>query len=213
MVYDGDFVAKSFHLAHDVGREDHCETIVAALLDEAHDGLGGHDIEPGGGLVKNHDWGAMDDGAGDGYALFLSCGKLVAAPLLEIADFELLDEFVDTSAECCSGDAVELTEVLEHLAGGEAPVKRGSVREEADGAANIFWLFDDIESGDRGSTLGRLEQSAEHPQGGGLAGSVGSEESEYLTWLAGECDTVDGSDEPAFPVAEGFGELVCFDHG
>ena len=41
-------------------------------------------VKPGGGLVKNHDWGAMDDGAGDGYALFLSCGKLVYGLLSNI---------------------------------------------------------------------------------------------------------------------------------
>ena len=211
-VDDGDLVAEALDFGHDVGGVDDGEAFVAALLDEGHDGLGGHDVEAGGRLVEDHDGGAMDDGAGDGDALLLSGGELVAATVLELGDFEALDEFVDAGAEVLGFEAVEAAEVFEHLAGSEASIEGCAVGEEADAAADFLGLGLDVEAGDGGAAEGGLEKSAEEAEGGGLASAVSPEETEDFAGSAGEGDAVDGADESAFTVAEGFGEVFCDDH-
>src|SRR6266478_6412004 len=76
---DADGVAEFFDFAHDVRGENDGFAVVAAFADEGGDGAGGHDVEAVGGLVENHNWRVVDEGAGDGGFLHHAGGELIAA--------------------------------------------------------------------------------------------------------------------------------------
>ena len=78
----------------------------------------------------------------------------------------------------------------------------------ADAVFEFSALMPDVETGDVGVAAGRLKDSAEHFDGGGFAGAVGSEESVHGSGRDFEVDVVDGCE-----VAEAFDESGDFDGG
>ena len=84
----------------------------------------------------------------------------------------------DAALALGAGDAVELGGKVEIFPAGEAAIGGKHLRHVADSAADLRGSFDDVEAGDRGGALGRLEQGGEHLDGGALAGAVGSQEAE-----------------------------------
>jgi hypothetical protein len=59
-------------------------------------------------------------------------------------------------------------------------------------------LGDHVDSGDFYCAGGGFEQGGQDQQGGGFACSVGSEESEDLSWCHGQVEPVHGGDLAAF---------------
>src|ERR1700677_2467483 len=59
--------------------EDGLAELAAGLAEHLEDGVGVFGVEIAGGLVGEDYGGAIDEGAGDGYALLLAAGELVGA--------------------------------------------------------------------------------------------------------------------------------------
>src|SRR4029450_12632289 len=67
---------------------------------------------------------------------------------------------------------------------------------DPDGPPDLGRLPDDVETGNPGGALGRLQQGGEHAHRGRLARAVGAEEAEDLPFRDLEVDAVDGDDLP-----------------
>src|SRR5690348_16892481 len=98
-VNDANVVAEAFDLAHDVRGKNDGFAAVAALGNETDDGAGGHDVEPGGWLVKNHYGRVVDQRAGDGSFLLHAGGEFVAAAIAEAIHIQAIENVVDALFE------------------------------------------------------------------------------------------------------------------
>ena len=105
-------------------------------------------------------------------------------------------------------DAVQLGVHAQVLRGGEVDVQRGVLEDQADVAAHVVALRDDVEAADARRAGRRLGQRAEHVDRRALAGAVGAEEAEDLARRDGERNAADGVD-----VAVGLDEVVDLDGG
>src|SRR5438270_14012467 len=94
---DANVIAEALHFAHDVRGKDDGLAAVAAVANESDDSTGGHDVEAGGGLVENHDWGIVNEGAGDGSFLLHACGQLVAGGVVKSVHVRGGGDKLDTS--------------------------------------------------------------------------------------------------------------------
>src|SRR5580704_8885211 len=89
-----DHVAKFFHFAHHVRRENHGLAAVAALANELDNRPGGHDIQAQGGLVEDHHLRIVDERAGDGGFLLHASGKFVATAVAETVHIQTGKDFI-----------------------------------------------------------------------------------------------------------------------
>jgi len=76
--------------------------------------------------------------------------------------------------------AVQLAVEAQVLLRGKVGVEGGLLEDQPDVAAYLVALRTYVETGDLGRPLGRFDQSTEDLDGGGLAGTVGSEKAEGL---------------------------------
>src|ERR1700721_3987835 len=124
-VNNADVIAEALDFGHDVSGENDGFAAVAAVSDEGYDGAGGHDVEAGGGLVKDHDGRIVDESAGDRGLLLLAGGELVAAAIAKIVHVEAQEDFVDAFFESGFVEAVQAAKVFDHFLGVEGGVGGG----------------------------------------------------------------------------------------
>ena len=86
-----------------------------------------------------------------------------------------LEQLLHPLAQLVVVHAVQPAEVLDHFPGRHAVVDGRVGRDEADLVADHFGLRDAIEAADDGRAAGGLQHGAENPQGGRLAGAVGTQ--------------------------------------
>ena len=96
------------------------------------------------------------------------------------------------SLSLCGGHAVEACEEAKVLDDFEIVVERKLLRHVADVLANGFRVAAYVEAGDLRAAGGRLEQAAQHADGGGFARAIGPEEAEDFAFGDGEIEMVDG---------------------
>ncbi len=77
------------------------------------------------------------------------------------------------------------------------------LRHEANAPPHFSRGASEVHPGDRGVAAVRAKQSGEHPQGGGLPGTVGTEEAEDLALLHGEVHAAYGIDRGCLAAALG----------
>ena len=86
--------------------------------------------------------------------------------------------------------------------GGGLTVGAAALRHEADALPHSAGVAPEVHPGDRGVAAVRADQRGQHPEGGRLAGPVGTEEAEDLAALHGEvhaADRIDIGDLAAAP--------------
>ncbi len=101
---DVHFIAKLAAFVEAVGDEEDGEGELFADLaeDRVHFGAEGS-VEALGGLVEEEDFGAAEEGAGDGAALFLAAGELVGEAGGEAGEAEAVEHFVGAAAALDAG--------------------------------------------------------------------------------------------------------------
>jgi hypothetical protein len=92
------------------------------------------------------------------------------------------------------GDAVEVAEQLDQLAGGEEWEERGRLQLDTDHGADLVGLADGVEARHLDAAGVGLAQALDHLEGGGLAGAVGAEDAEDLAGADVEVDAGDGGE-------------------
>src|SRR3954452_21106883 len=90
-----------------------------------------------------------------------------------------------------SRDAKHPREVLEVLASGHEAIEIGILDDAADAAHRIFELIPLIETADGDVAGRRLDETDQHPDRGGLPGSVRPEEAEDFAALQLEGNVID----------------------
>lgn len=212
MADDAEAVAEVFGLVHHVGGEEDAFSGAAEFGDGFLDVLGGDGVEAGGGFVEDDDGGVVDDGAGEGDALFHAGGEAVVGAVGVFGDVEEGEGGLDAVVDFGGGDGVELGEEAEGFAGGEALVEPGGGGEEAEVAADFFGFGADVETGYGGGAGGGCEYGGEAAEGSGFASTVGAEEAVDLAGEGGEVDVGGGTDGVAVGVVVVLGEGEDLDH-
>ena len=98
---------------------------------------------------------------------------------------ELLEQLVRTASRLGRRQLVEQPEHPQVLAPGQVLVDGGVLPGQADDAAQLLGLADDVEAGDGRSARVGLEQRREDPDGRRLAGAVRAEQAEDRALLDG----------------------------
>src|SRR5208337_2111179 len=210
---DADDVAQFLHLAHHVGGENDGFAALAAFANEVDDRARGHDVQAKRGLVKNHNLGVVDEGAGDGGLLLHPGGELVTAAVAERVHVQASKDVIHAFLQSGFIETIQPAEVFDHLLRGEAGVESRGGGEEADIGAHLFRLFDDVVAADNGRAVCRLQNCRQHAQRGGFACAVRTQQAVYLTGLADEADVINGANFTALLVLERFDQTTSFDHG
>src|SRR5262249_32543128 len=102
-------------------------------------------------------------------------------------------------------DAVEGALEVEVFASGEQVVERGLLERGADRRADTRPVLDDVEAGDARAARGGGQERRQHVHRRRLPGAVRPEESEDLTGLDAEGDSVDRVDPALEGADEAFG--------
>jgi hypothetical protein len=196
--------------------EDGLVELAAGLAEHLEDGVGVLGVEIAGGLVGEDDGGAVDEGAGDGYALLFAAGKFVGAvvetaldaeDLGEVAEERLVQFFFHGRAEV--GDVVCDFDIA-HC--GERWEEIESLEDEADFGATHFGAFGvgefrEVDAVDQDRAGGGASETAEDVEEGGLARAGGAYDGDELAGRDREADLAEGGDFE-FAGAIGFAEIL-----
>jgi len=131
-------------------------------------------------------------------------------------ELELGEELLTAGVRLGLGHPVEHPVVHHLLARARSAEGAAGLGHVADAAAYLLRLADHVVARDRRRAGGRAQQRDQHPQGGGLAGTVGAEEAHDFTLGDVEVDAVDGLDlllVLALSGVEGLHESPRVDHG
>ena len=159
-------------------------------------------VQPGGRLVQEDDLGRMDDAERDIEAPALPAGVGADLAVGEVAELEGLDGRLGEALRGGFRDAVHARLVHQVTPGGGLIVGAAGLRHEADALPHLRGVAPQVRPGDRGVAAVRADQRGQHPEGGRLPGSVGTEEAEDLAALHGEvhaADRIDSGDLAAAP--------------
>lgn len=154
-------------------------------------------------LVEHEHGRVAEQGRGDPQPLLHAEGETADATARRLGQPDFLEHLVHPAPR----DAVAAGQGGQVGGGAAAAVDLSGVEEGADVPQSARVLVEGDAADGGGAGGGRI-QAEDHPQGGGLAGSVGAEESGDLARPHGEGQMVDGR-----LAAVALGEFVDFDHG
>ncbi|EGJ78349.1 putative ABC transporter ATP-binding protein [Streptomyces sp. Tu6071] len=186
-----------------VGHHDHRggDRVACEAAEAADEVLAAPEVETGGGLVEEEQFGVRHEGAGDERALALSLGESAEAAVEVLGHAEAVEE----------GAGALLVDVLvrllprrRHAVGGgedglEDGLAAGQLLGHADsGDADAGAQLEDVDAAeavaeDADGAGGGEEVAGGHVEEGGLAGAVGAEDDPALPLLHGPGDLVDQS--------------------
>ena len=85
---------------------------------------------------------------------------------------------------------MQVAEKVEEIVGSEEVLQLQFAGEESNLAADLFGLADDAATVHPGVALVGLDEGGKHAEGGGLAGTIGTEQTENLASVGGEGQVV-----------------------
>ena len=189
MVHDRESIAQDLGLLHVVGREQDRPAARLHAEDEVPQRAPSRRIEAGGGLVEEHELGIVDEREGHAQALALAAGQDPGLGVAPLAQVERLDQLGGRA-----GVAVEAAEQVEDLGDRELRIEGSGLEAHPDPWLELVRAAGDIdpEHGDL-AAVGR-PKALEDLDRRGLAGAVGSEETEDLAGGDVEVDAGDRLD-------------------
>ena len=145
-------------------------------------------IETRRGLVEEHQSGLVDQAHGDIESPALSSGQGLALTGPETLEIQLVEQRLPVALGDLGVDPIHAGVIDDLLAGSRLGVGRAALGDIADASPHSDRVGPQIAPGHCGFATAWLEQGGEHPQGGGLPGAVGPEETDDLTGIDGEVD-------------------------
>ena len=194
VVDDADAVAELLRLGHVVRGVEDRHPLVAEREDAVEDRPPALRVDPHRRLVEVEHLGLVQQRDADVDAPLHAAAELVDAVLLAVDEGDELQHLVDPLLERVPGQPVHPPPEHEVLAGAHVRVEGDVLWDHADGLLDRLRVAHHGVAGDGGVAAARLEQAAQHGDGGALAGAVGTEEAEDLALLDAEADAVDGED-------------------
>mmetsp|Transcript_104 Transcript_104/g.235 ORF Transcript_104/g.235 Transcript_104/m.235 type:complete len:293 (+) Transcript_104:161-1039(+) len=169
---DAEAVAQGICLLHGVGGEEH-GAVLLVVVDHVPQRTARCRVQPGGGLVEQHDLGVAHEGDGDAEATLHAAGVLAG---LLVAGLEQVDLGEAVRHHVLEQRPVHVLEsAVEHqvLPAGEVVPKEVVLRAHPEQHVDLVDVFVDVVLEDGGCSAARHEEAAEHVDCGGFAGAVG----------------------------------------
>ena len=189
VVDDGDAVAEALGFFDVVSGEDDGFLFATKLFDDVVDFAADLRVEAGGGLIEEEDFGVVDEGHGEGEALFLAAGQLGVEGVALFVEAEALEELFGVAMA-----VVEAGEEFEGFHDAELVGKRGGLEGGTDFVAEAVGIALGIEAADGNFAGVEGAEAFEDFDGGGLAGAVGAKEAEDFAFVDLKADAADGFD-------------------
>jgi hypothetical protein len=160
-------------------------------------------VEPGGRLVEEDDPRLVDDAERDVDPPPLTTAVRLALAVGVLGELERLERAGRAALRLGLADAVHPG--LEHqlLPGGRVVPRAAALGDVADAPAHLARVAPQVHTRDGGVAAVRVDQRGEDPQGRGLAGAVGAEETEDLPLGDEQVDPPDGVHALDFPAPPG----------
>jgi hypothetical protein len=207
-LHDGDALAEGEGLGLVVGDVEHggAEAGVETgdFSAEREAGLG---IEVGEGLVEEEQGGAANEGAAKGDALALAAGEGGGVAVEAGGEVEELSGVADAAVGFRLGEMADLQAESEVVIDRHVGVEGMVLEDHGDIAVPRGEVVDDLAGEGDGARVGLLE-SADEPQGGGLAATRGADEDEEFPVVYEEGGVVHGAKRLTAGALEGLGEML-----
>ena len=142
------------------------------------------------GLVEQQDLGFVDQRARQPELLLHATGELAGKPVLERAEIREPEQTLQAGRALVPRHTIKVgveVQVLEHR---EVGVKAEALRHIGDPVLHRLGVAHHAEALQVGVALGRTQHARQHPQQGGLAGAIGTDQAEQLTGTDGEVRVV-----------------------
>src|SRR5262249_21722879 len=150
-------------------------------------------------LVEEDDRRLVQDGAAERQTLTPSAGQVAGPGVLAPLESGHLQREAAPRLEPLAGQSLDAGEEADVLIDGEAFVEGETLRHVPDSALHAFRIAAHVDGADERCAARRLEQSAEHPDGGRLARAVRAEKSEDLSLTHIEGQMIDGDEVAEAP--------------
>jgi len=168
----------------------------------------GQRIDAGGRLVEKQDVGRVQQRCGQRQPLLEPEGQVVRHGIGQAAEFEPLQRAIDGARPGGAVQAIDAGEEAQVLPHRQFGIEREALRHVADPRARSGGCVQHVHAGDPGAAAGRGQQTAQHAEDGGLAGTVRPQQPEDFPPLHGEADMVHGDER-----AEATHQVVHLDGG
>ncbi len=180
------------------GRDHDGHALLEELVEDAPEVAPRHRVDAVGRLVEEEHSRRVDQGAGQAELLLHAAREVSGEPLLErlhVGESQQLVDLLFAPLPCHAIDVGVEVQVLLHA---EIGVEAEALAHVADLLLDRFGLAHRVQAEHAGAPAGRRHDPGEHPQGGGLAGPVGSDQDEDLAFgdLQGEVGHRDRLAEP-----------------
>ncbi len=200
VAHDGEAVGEGFGERAFVSDHDdgHAE-LRLEFAEESKDGFAGGGVEIAGGLVGEKNFGAIDEGAGDGDALLFTAGKFRGAMAETMREADAFEGFADAGGTFGAIDFGEAKRELDIFLEGHAREKVEGLEDHTDGGAAVAGELKRVEGGDvlavgEDGAGGGAVEAGDEVEERGFAGAGRAEEREEFVVGYGEGEFVDGAD-------------------
>ncbi len=163
-------------------------------------------VQPGRRLVQEKHLGRADDAGGEVEPAPHAAGVGAHPPVPGIHELERVEQLARPAARVPPPEARQPGDQGQVLVAGSEVVERRELAGQADAAAHLVALADDVEPGDAGVPFVGDDQCRQHPHGRRLSRAVGPEEGEDAACRDSQIDPVDHS-----PAAVSLGETGGLD--
>jgi len=168
-------------------------------------------IEPGSRLIKDHQIGVIDERLRQADAPLHAFGELAHRPQPGLAQTHHFQQLFRPVVAIMAGQAKEVAEEVQRLAGIEVAIKIRFLRQVAD--ASLGRHVAGGVSEDFKVSFGGMEQTQNQLYGGGLAGAVGSQQAKDFSAPHIEINIVHGAGlGPAPEIFEDLGQAADGNH-
>ena len=205
-VNDGDVGAEALDDLEDVRGEKDGGAARDHALQHGFEGAGGDGVDAFEGLVEEEDFGAVDDGGGEGELLLHAVGEVGDEFFLLAGEAHEVEQLLGALVGGGAIEAIHAADEAEVLGGGETAEEGHALGNDADVALELGGVGGEVLAENADAAGGGCEQAGEHLDGGGFARAVGAEEAEELAGGDGEIDILNGGE-----IAEAAGERGRFD--
>ncbi|MNN54343.1 hypothetical protein D3C81_1691560 [compost metagenome] len=201
MVDDADVAAQLLSLFQVMGGEDDGDAFLVQLGEEAPHRTAQLDIDARGRLVENQQARLVDQGAGDHQPALHAAGQRTRRYIALVPQTELGQVLLGTLPGHFGRDAVVTGLGHDDVEGLFELVEVEFLRHHADAALERGGLAIEVVTEDVHAATGFVDQGREDADGGGLAGAIGAEQGEEVTFGDIQVNTLEGLET----VAVGFG--------
>ena len=161
LVDDRNAVTELFDLTHDVRRVDDALALFSQRLDLIDHVPCDEDIQPGCWFVEDQNGRIVNDRSRYRHLLLHAGRHLRSQHVADVVHREAIKQMGDPRLKRLFRNAVQATEVLDHLPRRHAVVDAGVVRHEPDASADLGRVRRHVVPGDEGGAAGWLQHGAE----------------------------------------------------